>query len=147
MAPFSTYLALVPNTRAGRLGPLYSKKNHNIRHLEKSSFSSTSEFKSSTKNPASFRHFLSVSLVWILFSFHLESSFLESVLNILLSSQETACCCLLRLVRVLRIYYTGHGMISDIETIEDGEVIRKLLPITGIQDNPAVCRLSVFVDV
>jgi hypothetical protein len=30
-------------------------------------------------------------------------------------------------------------MILDIQTIEDVEVIRKLLPITGIPDNPAVC--------
>jgi hypothetical protein len=35
----------------------------------------------------------------------------------------------------------------DIQTIEDVEVIRKLLPITGIPDNPAVCWLSVFVEV
>jgi hypothetical protein len=38
-------------------------------------------------------------------------------------------------------------MISDIESIEDGEVIRKLLPIAGTPDNPAVCRLSFFVEV
>jgi len=47
----------------------------------------------------------------------------------------------------LSIYCTRHGMISDIETIEDGEVNRKLLPITGIPDNPAVCLFSVFVEV
>jgi hypothetical protein len=66
-----------------------------------SSFSSTSELKSSTKNPAPFRHVLSVSLVWFLFSFHFESPFLRNVLSILLSSQEMACCCLLRRVCVL----------------------------------------------
>jgi len=38
-------------------------------------------------------------------------------------------------------------MISDIETIEDGEMIRKLLPIAGVPDNPAVCLFSVFVEV
>jgi len=35
-------------------------------------------------------------------------------------------------------------MISDIETIEDDEVIRKLLPIAGIPDNPAVCGLCLW---
>ena len=142
MAPFSAYLHLI-QTRVLADWAHFTPQNAQgkFSSSSKTSFSSTSELKSSAKNPAPFRHILFVSLVWIFISFHFESSFLRSVLSIFLSSQETSCCCLLRRVCVLRMYCTDTESFRILRK-RDGEVIRKLLHITGIPDNPAVCRNS-----